>query len=87
MDKDRHQGLEANTAVKTMLGMKDKCCVNVKVYFEIVHVRIRIRIRPYPPFPLTHQSHVGFQFMSWELVQHVICSPSVHYQSHLQHIW
>ena len=34
--KDWRQGLEVNTAVKTMLGMKNKCCVNVKVCFEIV---------------------------------------------------
>ena len=52
MDKDQHQGLEANPAVKKCLnlGMKDKCCVNVKVYFEIVHVRIHVQ--PYPPFYL-----------------------------------
>ena len=29
--------------------MKNKCCVNVKVYFKI----IRVRIWPYPPFPIT----------------------------------
>ena len=38
--KDPRQGLEANAAVKAMLGMKNKCCVNVKVYFEIVCVHV-----------------------------------------------
>ena len=36
-----------------MLGMKNKCCVNVKVYFEIVRVCVHVD-QPYPPFPLTH---------------------------------
>jgi len=42
MDKDCHQGLEVNTAVKTMLGMKNKCCVNVKVHFEILCVCVQV---------------------------------------------
>jgi len=33
-------GLEANTAVTTTLGTKNKCRANVNVYFETVHVRI-----------------------------------------------
>jgi len=37
--------------------MKNKCCINIKAYFEIVCVRICVnvcvRIWPYPPFPLT----------------------------------
>jgi len=51
--KDWCQGLEVNITVKAALGMKNKCCVNVKVYVEIVRIRIRIRVPPYPPFPLT----------------------------------
>ena len=39
------------TAVKTVLGMKINCYINVKVLFENVHVRVCIRVRPYPPFP------------------------------------
>ena len=27
-------GLEGNTAVKTMSGIKNNCCINVKVLFE-----------------------------------------------------
>ena len=54
MDKRSTPGFgNKNTAVKTMLGMKNKCCVNIKVYFEIVCVYVRILIRPYPPFPFT----------------------------------
>jgi len=42
--KDRRQeGLEMNTAVKTTLGMKSKCCVSFKMYFENVRVRVRVR--------------------------------------------
>jgi len=36
------------------VGMKNKCCVNVKVYFEIACVHVRVQ--PYPPFPLTHDT-------------------------------
>jgi len=54
MDKSNERiddrGLEANTAVTTTLGMKNKCCVNVNAYFEIVHVCIRAQ--QYPPFPI-----------------------------------
>ena len=45
-------GLEANAAVKTTLGMKNNCFVNVKVY--ILNVHVRVHVRPYPPFPTTH---------------------------------
>ena len=51
--------MEANAAVSATLGMKNKFCVNVNVYFEIVHVRVRVR--PYPPFPTTH--HIYYMIM------------------------
>ena len=44
-------GLEAKTAVKTALGMKNNCYINVKVLFE--NVRICVRVRLYPSFPTT----------------------------------
>ena len=35
------------------VSMKNKCCVNVKVYVEIICVCVvHVRIRPYLPFPL-----------------------------------
>ena len=37
--------------------MKNKYCVNVNVYFEIV--RVRVRVRPYPTFPLTRFAAKG----------------------------
>ena len=67
MDKDRHQGLEANTAVKTMLGMKNTCCVNVKVVFEIVHVCVRIRLFQLPFILLL--SHLNHQTPYMEVTQ------------------
>ena len=49
--------LKVNTTVKPTFGMKNKCCVNVKVYVEIVfvcgHVCIHVRVQPYLPFPPT----------------------------------
>ena len=35
--------------------MKNNCYINVKVLFENVCVRVRVRVRPYPPFPTTRQ--------------------------------
>ena len=40
-----------NTAVKTMLGMKNKYCVNVKVYIEIPGAA-SVSVSAYPSFPL-----------------------------------
>ena len=34
---------------------ENKCYVNVKVYFKIVCVRVRVCVRPYLPFPTTHE--------------------------------
>jgi len=48
--------LVLNAAVKIILGMKNNCYVNAKVYFEIVCVCICVlilHIRLYPPFQLT----------------------------------
>ena len=42
-------GLEVKTAVKTALGMKNNCYINVKMLFE----NVRVRVRPYLPFPTT----------------------------------
>ena len=35
MDKRRLLGLEANAAVKTALGMKNNCSINVKILFVL----------------------------------------------------
>ena len=41
------------TAVKTVLSTKNNCYINVKMLFE--NVRVCVRIRLYPPFPITQQ--------------------------------
>ena len=53
-DLDRRLRLEANAAVKSMLGMKNNCFVNVKVYFKII--RVHVRVPTYLPFPTTRYS-------------------------------
>jgi len=35
--------LEAKTALLTAVGMN--CCMNAKVYFKMVCVRVRVRVR------------------------------------------
>ena len=57
-----------NTAAKTTLGMKNKCCVNIKVHFEILRVRIHVRacVRPYPPFPTTLGKTHSARILQWD---------------------
>ena len=50
-DKIDSWGLEANAAVKTALGMKNNCYINVKMLFE--NVRVHVSVRPYLPFSTT----------------------------------
>ena len=47
--------------------MKNKCCTNVKVHFEIIRVCICvcIRDRPYLPFPLTRFMPLLYHVLHW----------------------
>ena len=58
-------GLEAKAAVKTTLGMKNNCYINVQVFFE----NVRVRIQSYPPFPTTRYHPKP----SSRLVEYLLC--------------
>ena len=54
MELNQRLGLDAKTALLTEVGMNINCYINAKVYFKMSCVRVRVRVRAYPPFPTTH---------------------------------
>ena len=46
-------GIGSEYCCNNNVRYEGKCCVIVKVYPEIVHVHICVRVRPCLPFPLT----------------------------------
>ena len=58
-------GLEVKTTVQNDVRY---CCIDVKVYFENLHVRVRVR--PYPPFPTTRYSTSLLEGLGWYQSDH-----------------